>query len=285
MNLEGYVKSNFLENFKTEDKKAILVANFGTTHENTRKETIESLINEVKISFPDFEVRECYTSRIIQKKLKEKEIYIDNPVEAMENFKKDGFTHILVIVSNIIPGIEYDALQKNIEYFLRDFKEIRITPPLLNNSKIYLDVAHILNNFFNSSSKENSLVFVGHGTHDSSNSVYPCMDYIFKYLGYNYYVGTIEGFPSLDDIINILKRDKIKNITLIPFMFVSGEHAKNDIAIEWKERFLEEGFNTDVNLTSLGSIKEIRNIFIEFAKFLLEHKQEDMIAKKLYYSK
>ncbi len=285
MYLEGYIKSNFLENFETCDKKAILVANFGTTHENTRKETIVSLIDEVKISFPDFEVRECYTSRIIQKKLKEKEIFIDNPVEAMENLKRDGFTHILVVVSNIIPGIEYDALQKNIERFSNDFKEIRITPPLLDNSDIYLNVAHILNNFFKNSSKENSLVFIGHGTHDSSNSVYPCMDYVFKYLGYNYYVGTIEGFPSLEDVIKILKKDSIKKVSLIPFMFVSGEHAKNDIAIEWREKFIEEGFKTDVDLTSLGSIKEIRNLFIEFAKFLLDHKKEDIITKKLFYSK
>lgn len=283
--MEGYIKSNFLENFKETDKKAILVINFGTTHFDTRVDTIEILISEVKEKFSDFEVRECYTSRIILKKLKEKNIFIDNPVEAMERLKKDGYTHVIVLSSNIIDGIEYKALVKNIEHFYGDFKEVRVAPPLLNTNTSFLNVARVLNGYFGNLQEKEGYLFVGHGTLDFSDSAYPCMDYIFKYLGYSYYVGTIEGFPSIDEIKEILAKDKIEKVTLVPFMFVAGEHAKNDIADDWKEELEKSGFKVAINLTSLGAIKEIRDMIISFGNLLLSYKKEDILEKKLFYSR
>lgn len=283
--MEGYIKSNFLENFKGADKKAVLVVNFGTTHFDTRKNTIEVLINEVKEKFYDFEIRECYTSRIILKKLREKNIFIDNPVEAMERLKNEGYTHIIIISSNVIDGLEYKALVKNIEHFYGDFKEIRIAPPLLNTNTSFLKVAKTLNGYFGNPKEKGAYLFVGHGTLDSSDSAYPCMGYIFKYLGYSYYMGTIKGFPSIDEIKKILAKDGIKKITLIPFLIVAGEHAKNDIANVWKEELEKNGFEVKLNLTSLGSIKEIRDIFIENGELLLNYKKEDILEKKIFYSK
>ena len=111
------------------------------------------------------------------------------------------------------------------------------------------------------------------------------MDYIFKYLGYSYYVGTIEGFPSIDEIKEILAKDGIKKVTLIPFMIVAGEHAKNDIANDWKEELESSGFEVNLNLTSLGAIKEIRDILVENGELLLNYKKEDILEKKLFYSR
>lgn len=283
--MEEYIKSNFLENLKETNKKAILIVNFGTTHFDTRKNTIEVLINEVKEKFSDFEIRECYTSRIILKKLREKNIFIDNPVEAMEKLKNERYTHIIIISSNVVDGIEYKALVKNIEHFYRDFKEIRIAPPLLNTNTSFLKVAKTLNGYFGNPKEKEAYLFVGHGTLDSSDSAYPCMDYIFKYLGYSYYMGTIKGFPSINEIKKILAKDGIKKVTLIPFLIVAGEHAKNDIANVWKEELEKNGFEVKLNLTSLGSIKEIRDIFIENGELLLNYKKEDILEKKIFYSK
>ena len=198
--MEGYIKSNFLENYNENSKKAILVVNFGTTHFDTREETIEVLIKEVKEKFTDFEIRECYTSRIILKKLREKNIFIDNPVEAMERLKNEGYTHVIIISSNVIDGIEYKALVKNIEHFNGDFQELRIAPPLLNTNTSFLKVAKVLNEYF--------------------------------------------GNPSE-----------------------------------------KEGFEVNLNLTSLGAIKEIRDIFVENGELLLNYKKEDILEKKLFYSR
>lgn len=283
--MEGYIKSNFLENFKETDKKAILIVNFGTTHFDTRKNTIEVLINEVKEKFYGFEIRECYTSRIILKKLREKNIFIDNPVEAMERLKNEGYTYIIIISSNVVDGVEYKALVKNIKHFCGDFKEIRIAPPLLNTNTSFLKVSKTLNGYFGNPKEKEAYLFVGHGTLDSSDSAYPCMDYIFKYLGYSYYMGTIKGFPSINEIKEILAKDDIKKVTLIPFLIVAGEHAKNDIANIWKEELEKNGFEVKLNLTSLGSIKEIRDIFIENGELLLNYKKEDILEKKIFYSK
>lgn len=258
--------------FSKKNKKAILVANYGTSSQETRKKNIDIFLDEVKENFKDFEIRECYTSRIILKKLKEKNIFIDSPIEAMENLKKDGFSHIIIISTHIINGVEYENFIKDIEKFKNDFLEIKITPPLLNTTDNYINVAKILYDHFGFFDKDKALLFVGHGTLDSADSAYPCMDYIFKYLGYNYYIGTIKGFPSLNEIKMILKKEKIKKITLVPFMFVAGEHTKTDISIKWKKSLENFDFDVDIDFTSLGAIKGIRDIFISSGKFLSTQK-------------
>ncbi len=131
---------------------------------------------------------------------------------------------------------------------------------------------------------DEAVVLVGHGTHDSGNAAYPAMDYTAKSMGYKFYVGTIEGFPEFDDVVKGLKKDNIKKVILMPFMFVAGDHANNDIAVDWKEALEKEGFTVEVKLTSLGMMEDIRKMFINHAKFMLENKKEDMISKKLFYS-
>jgi len=64
---------------------------------------------------------------------------------------------------------------------------------------------------------------------------------------------TAELFPETD----------IKNVTLLPFMLVCGDHAKNDMAVEWKEEFENNGFNVNCDLTGLGEIKEIQDMYAE----------------------
>lgn len=53
------------------------------------------------------------------------------------------------------------------------------------------------------------------------------MDYMLKAKGLaNFHVGTIEGYPSFETMLAQLKAGKTKQVTLVPFMFVAGDHAK-----------------------------------------------------------
>ena len=36
-------------------------------------------------------------------------------------------------------------------------------------------------------------------------------------------MGTIEGYPTIDDVIRGLESNKAKEVTLVPFMFVAGD--------------------------------------------------------------
>ena len=164
------------------------------------------------------------------------------------------------------------------------FKEIRTGSALLTTPDDYKMVAEIINKEVGKLDKDTAVVLVGHGTHDSGNAAYPAMDYTAKSLGYNFYVGTIEGFPAFENVAADLKKDGIKKVILMPFMFVAGDHANNDIAIDWKEALEKEGFAVENKMVSLGMMKDIRKMFIDHAKYMLENKEEDMLSKKLFYS-
>lgn len=280
----GFVKSDFYKTMEKNDKASVLMVHFGTTFDDTRKNTIDAVNDEAKKEFPDMEVREAYTSRIIMRRLKERGIVKDNPAEALDKLAKEGYTHIIVQPTNVINGVESKTLEQQLEMYKNKFKEIRTGSALLSAPEDYKAVAEIINKEVGELADDEAVVLVGHGTHDSGNAAYPAMDYTAKSMGYKFYVGTIEGFPEFDDVVRGLKKDNIKKVILMPFMFVAGDHANNDIAVDWKEALEKEGFIVKVKLTSLGMMEDIRKMFINHAKFMLENKKEDMISKKLFYS-
>ena len=280
----GFVKSDFYKTMEKNDKASVLMVHFGTTFDDTRKNTIDAVNEEAEKEFPNMEVREAYTSRIIMRRLKERGIVKDNPAEALDKLVKEGYTHIIVQPTNIINGIESKTLEQQLEMYKDKFKEIRTGSALLSTPEDYKAVAEIINKEVGKVTDNEAVVLVGHGTHDNGNAAYPAMDYTAKSMGYKFYVGTIEGFPEFDDVVKGLKKDNIKKVILMPFMFVAGDHANNDIAVDWKEALEKEGFTVEVKLTSLGMMENIRKMFIEHAKFMLENKKEDMITKKLFYS-
>lgn len=280
----GFVKSDFYETMEKNDKASVLMVHFGTTFDDTRKNTIDAVNDEAKKEFPDMEIREAYTSRIIMRRLEERGIVKDNPAEALDKLAKEGYTHIIVQPTNVINGVESKTLEQQLEMYKDKFKEIRTGSALLSTPEDYKAVAEIINKEVGKVTDNEAVVLVGHGTHDNGNAAYPAMDYTAKSMGYKFYVGTIEGFPEFDDVVRGLKKDNIKKVILMPFMFVAGDHANNDIAVDWKEALEKEGFIVEVKLTSLGMMEDIRKMFIDHAKFMLENKKEDMISKKLFYS-
>lgn len=280
----GFVKSDFYKTMEKNDKTSVLMVHFGTTFDDTRKNTIDAVNDEAKKEFPDMEVREAYTSRIIMRRLKERGIVKDNPAEALDKLAKEGYTHIIVQPTNVINGVESKTLEQQLEMYKDKFKEIRTGSALLSTPEDYKAVAEIIDKEVGKVTDNEAVVLVGHGTHDNGNAAYPAMDYTAKSMGYKFYVGTIEGFPEFDDVVKGLKKDNIKKVILMPFMFVAGDHANNDIAVDWKEALEKEGFIVEVKLTSLGMMEDIRKMFIDHAKFMLENKKEDMISKKLFYS-
>jgi sirohydrochlorin cobaltochelatase len=59
---------------------------------------------------------------------------------------------------------------------------------------------------------------------------------------------------------------KGRKVILVPLLFVAGDHANNDISVEWKEALEKEGLTVDVRLEGLGEVPEIQNLYIEKIK-------------------
>ena len=53
----------------------------------------------------------------------------------------------------------------------------------------------------------------------------------------------------------------------MPFLFVAGEHVKNDIAGDWKEELEKQGYHVDVLMKGLGENPAIQDIIVQHARF------------------
>ncbi len=71
---------------------------------------------------------------------------------------------------------------------------------------------------------------MGHGTHHPANAFYAALMFQLQLKDPNVYIGTVEGYPELDTVLTLLKKNQIQKAYLIPFMSVAGDHAKNDMA-------------------------------------------------------
>ncbi len=261
-------KTNF-NSKKCIEKKGILVASFGTSHEDTRKVTIEACENKISEVFPEYEVRRAFTSNIVRKILKEKNnMDIDDVEGALIKMKNDGFSEIVVQSLHVIPGEEYqEKILKITDKFKNSFKKIDVGRPILNDIADYEIAAKALKEQIQELKKEQAVILMGHGTHHPANACYSCLQTILDEQIQNIYIGTVEGYPELDDIIPKLKAKNIKEVTLMPYMIVAGDHAKNDMAGDeddsWKTILEKEGFKVCCHLHGLGENSAYQNIFVE----------------------
>ena len=84
------------------------------------------------------------------------------------------------------------------------------------------------------------------------------------------HISTIEGYPSQELTFQHLRQHKHRKILLIPLLLTAGDHANNDIAKDWKSYFEDQGYEVSVKLRGLGEIPEIRQIYINHLRQLME---------------
>lgn len=261
-------------------KKAILVVSFGTSHNDTREKTIDVIEQTIQKAYPNHAIYRAWTSNmIIQKVIQRDQVINFTVTQAVKEMLKDGVTELVVQPTHVINGIENDLMIKDILQFEDSFESIRFGTPLLTTTQDSLDVIDALMKEYDSLEKDEALVFMGHGTTHYANTVYAALDYMFKEQGYfNVYVGTVEAYPSLETILRQMKNQNPKSITLVPFMIVAGDHAKNDMASDeedsWYSQLSAKGYKVKSVLKGLGEYQGIRDIF-------LRHIEEALVKDKV----
>ena len=249
-------------------KSAMLVVSFGTSMPEARK-AIDNLVDTVRKEFPGHEVRLAFTSNIIRRKIqREHDEAVPNPSQALAQLNDEGYTHVTIIPTHMIPGEEYDEVRGVASAFGKmsgkfGFEEIRVCSPFLDGVKGCEAVADILMKRFESrlKDKETAIILMGHGTPEHfANAQYLQLQLALNQKAYGrFFVGTVESSPSLDDILAELKRHpEIKRLILSPLMIVAGDHANNDMAGEddpdsWINILRKNGYkDIDIYLVGLG---------------------------------
>lgn len=277
------MKKNDSENnfdFCGKGKKGILMVHFGTVKKEVRERSLDSINIDIAEKFQEFQMREAYTSRMIIKRIYAKEeVRKNTPKEALRMMVQEGFTHVIVQASHVINGLEGEHLKDEVKYFKDEFQEIRLGDPLLTLPEDYIETADIFKKKFGG--REGAVVLAGHGTRHHSNSAYGMLQTVFDIREMeDFYVATVEGYPALNDLIPQLKKNGVKKVTLVPFMIVAGNHAINDINVEWRETLEKEGFSVEVIMRGIGEIPEIREIFAVHINRVLNSEEENIKNKK-----
>ena len=243
---------------------ALLMVHFGTTYDETRAKTIDAINEKAVKAFPQLKVREAYTSRIVMKRLAQRGIRKDTPVDALLKLRSEGIKTVKVQPSYIIDGIEMDRLRQDVEQVRPFFDSILVSTPLLYSVEDAEKVCDILVNRHPADSKKREhVLFIGHGTEGPATALYSQLDYMLRANGHsNYHVATIEGYPTQQTALAQIKAMKGKKVILVPLLFVAGDHANNDISVEWKEAYEKEGLAVDVKLEGLGEVPEIQEMYI-----------------------
>ena len=264
------------------EKGAVLMVHFGTTYDETRAKTLDALNESVRQAFPQVDVKEAYTSRIVIRRLKAKGIEKHNPIEMLQQLKKEGYTHVLIQSSNIIEGIEMNNLRSEAAAMQAQFKEIRVSRPLLYTPA---DYAAVIKAIQPKALQGGATILVGHGTSDAMTAQYAMLDYMLKAEGYaDIHVATIEGYPTEENAEALVKASGKKRIRLIPFLMVAGDHANNDIAVDWKETFESKGYTVEAALEGLAENEEIRQIVVEHARQAAAHRPLNIAKEKRQYA-
>lgn len=244
---------------------SLLMVHFGTTYDDTRQKTINAINEKARKEFPDMIVREAYTSHIVMNRLAKQGIRKDTPTEALLRLRSEGVRTVKVQPSYVIDGIEMDRLRKEIEQVRPFFDSIWVSTPLLYSVEDAETVCEILVNRHPADNKKREhVLFIGHGTEGPATALYSQLDYMLRANGHvNFHVATIEGYPTQATALNQIKSMKGRKVTLVPLLFVAGDHANNDISVEWKETLEKEGLSVDVRLEGLGEVPEIQDLYIK----------------------
>ncbi len=263
-------------------KKAILVVSFGTSYSDTRELTIDATETRYKEMYPDYEIVRAFTAQTIIDVLEERDgIDIMNVEEAFKYLKDSKFSDVTVQPTLVMNGAEFDDMIEIVELEKENFVTLKVGNPLLTHVDDYVNVVEAMRDEVEAAvtSPDEAVVFMGHGTHHFANATYPALEYFFHDAGLkNVFIGTVEGYPMIDEVIDRLNENNIKKVTLYPFMIVAGDHASNDMAGDeedsWKTILKKEGFEVETVLKGLGEDAMVQEIF-------LQHTEEAINAEEV----
>ncbi len=262
---------------KAEDT-AILVVSFGTSYNESRDLTIGAIEKKIADAFPEYEVRRAFTSQIIIDKLKERDgLEIDNVEQALDRAVEDGIKTLIVQPTHLMNGFEYTDLADALDKYKDKFdKTVLAQPLLMEDADIDAVIQAVTKKTASYDDGETAICFMGHGTEADSNQVYAKIQGRLTEQGFdNYYIGTVEAEPSLEDVIAALKeKGTYKRVVLEPLMVVAGDHANNDMAGDeddsWKSILTKEGYEVECILEGLGQVPDIQDIYVEHTKKAME---------------
>lgn len=286
------------------DKKAIVLANFGTTYPSALV-AITNVQEMVQKAFPTVMVRIAFTSNIIRniwhkrqgdarfiaehKEIPKEILYVKGPLATIADLQDAGYRTIIVQPMHVYDGEEYTDLCsyirglnaiRTIKKKYMPFVKLVIGRPVLGKHGIVhdyhkdMDVAAkaLAPDVALATKRGAALVYMGHGNEYYSTGIYAEFQQVMRrtYPAAKIFIGTVEGFPSLDDVLTGVTHSGVRKVVLKPLMIVAGDHASNDMAgngdDSWKSTFKRAGVRVECIIHGLGENMGWDEIYVDHIK-------------------
>ena len=249
-------------------KQALIMTSFGTSVPEARNsiEAVERILQETA---QEYTAVRAFTSPTIRRVLAERGETVPSLTDALEDLHRQGVQRVVVQPTHLLYGYEYDKLKAEAEKFSDQFELVTVGRPLLANNHDILRFAEKLAEA-HPQREGTSVVCMGHGTEHFANAAYPALQTALYLSGRDdILIGTVEGWPGLEDILRQLKAPgKVK---LLPLMLVAGDHARKDMAVEWKDRLEQAGHFVSYEFTGLGELTWVQAMYQEKLQELLSY--------------
>lgn len=286
---------------KVEHSSAIVLAMFGTSVESA----LPGLLNikaAMEEAFPMTPVRIAFTSAVIRKLWRKRTLdpayreaqpnlspdvlKVQGPLAAIANLQDEGYTSIVVQSVHMAPAEEYTDLVHCLQALAAIdtasksqglFDHLVLGRPALGAyggihpyGEDIRAVAHALKADVDQAVAAGSaLVYMGHGNRRFSSAG----SYLELAARMNQCysktltcIGTVEGYPSLAEVIDTLHQAGAEKVLLKPLMVVAGSHAKNDMVGQsehsWLSTLEREGFTVTPVVQGLGEQGDFARIFV-----------------------
>lgn len=255
----------------------LLVVSFGTSYNDNRRLTIGAIEKAMQEAFPDYSVRRGFTSQIIIDHVKDRDgVTIDNVGQALDRAVANGVKTLVVQPTHLMNGFEYNDLVTELAEYSDAFERVAIGAPLLTSDEDFQSVAQaIVDATAQYDDGQTAICFMGHGTEAESNGVYAKMQQVLTDGGHvNYFIGTVEAAPSLDDVLALVQEGGYTKVVLQPLMIVAGDHANNDMAGDeegsWKAAFEAAGYEVTTVVEGLGSLEAVQDLLVAHAQAAID---------------
>ncbi len=282
------------------DEKAVVLAWFGATYPKALTGII-TMQREAEEAFPGTPVKVALTSNMIRRIWQERRrdedypaghqdvpaavLYAKGPLATIADLQDEGYRTIIVQPTFIYGGEEFADLAsyirglgsiETVKTKNRPFKKLLLGRPLLGlpgprhdyHQDMAAAAAALGADVELAGLDQAALVYMGHGNKFHSTGAYIEFQEIMRrmYPGTPIFIGTVEGFPSLDYVLSAILHAGVKKVVLKPLMMVAAEHAGHDMAgvqdDSWKSVFNAEGIEVRCIMQGLGDNPGIRDIFI-----------------------
>lgn len=248
-------------------KTGILLVHYGTGNDQSRELTIDKLNSLVAEHFPDCKVIEAYSAPSVIKMLAKRGIHKLSVSEGIDSLKALGCSRLVVQTTMLLDGVMVDEMKKEVEKYKGCFSEISVGRPLLYSVEDCREMVRMIEKNLLADKdvniKKSQVVLVGHGSDSPANAVYSQIDYLLKDEGKPmWHVGTIEGYPTMDCVMRRMEHRKVKNVLLVPLLYIAGNHQKEDIDGVIKSSLQANGYTVRVFSKGLGEMDEIMKMIV-----------------------